>query len=115
MTARRDALFELTDALLCADGPVKTLVGLALAPEHRRGHGALYAGLNHGRLDVDRLRARSLSAPRSSRGEFLAYLGTGAYRIRCELASSCVALVGRAPGDCWSAAGRLARVCWDGS
>jgi hypothetical protein len=27
---------------LCTDGPVKTLVDLALAPEHRRGHGALY-------------------------------------------------------------------------
>jgi hypothetical protein len=27
LTARRDALFELTDALLCTDGPVRTLVG----------------------------------------------------------------------------------------
>jgi hypothetical protein len=33
--------FELTNAPLCADGPVKILVDLALAPEHRRGHGAL--------------------------------------------------------------------------
>jgi hypothetical protein len=40
-TARADALFELADAVLCAEGPVKTLVGLSLAPEHRRGHGAL--------------------------------------------------------------------------
>ncbi|WP_323188038.1 NF041680 family putative transposase [Streptomyces sp. NBC_01264] len=63
MTARGDALFELTDAVLCADGPVKTLVGLALAPEHRRGHGALYAGLNHGRLDVGRLRRALVSVP----------------------------------------------------
>ena len=39
---RRDELFELTDALLCADGPVQSLVGLCLVPEHRRGHGALY-------------------------------------------------------------------------
>ena len=38
---RADELFELTDALLCADGPVQTLVGLCLAPEHRRGHGAV--------------------------------------------------------------------------
>ncbi|MFB7577080.1 hypothetical protein [Streptomyces sp. NPDC056165] len=30
--------------------------GLALAPEHRRGHGALYGGLNHGRIEVARLR-----------------------------------------------------------
>ena len=26
----------------CADGPVRTLAGLSLVPEHRRGHGALY-------------------------------------------------------------------------
>ncbi len=36
LTCRPDALFELTDALLCTEGPVKTLVDLALAPEHRR-------------------------------------------------------------------------------
>src|SRR5690348_16587558 len=51
-----DALFELADAVLCADGPVKTLVGLSLAPEHRSGHGALYDALNAGRIDVARLR-----------------------------------------------------------
>src|SRR4051795_12752201 len=53
---RADELFELTDALLCADGPVHTLVGLCLAPEHRRGHGALYDAVNVGRVDVERLR-----------------------------------------------------------
>ncbi|QCX82419.1 Transposase DDE domain protein (plasmid) [Streptomyces sp. YIM 121038] len=63
LTSRADSLFELTDAMLCADGPVKTLVGLALAPEHQRGHGALYAGLNQGRLDVDRLRRALVSVP----------------------------------------------------
>src|SRR5947207_8167326 len=55
-TARADALFDLADALLCAEGPVKTLVGLSLAPEHRRGHGALYDAVNAGRIDVARLR-----------------------------------------------------------
>jgi hypothetical protein len=40
-TARADALFELDDAVLCAEGPVKSLAGLSLAPEHQRGHGAL--------------------------------------------------------------------------
>jgi hypothetical protein len=30
-TARADELFELTDAVLCTDGPVRTLVELALA------------------------------------------------------------------------------------
>ena len=38
-------MFELTDALLCTDGPVHSLVGLCLAPEHSRGHGALYDAL----------------------------------------------------------------------
>src|SRR3954451_22458998 len=53
---RADELFELTDALLCADGPVCSLVGLCLAPEHRRGHGALYDAVNVGRVDAERLR-----------------------------------------------------------
>ena len=56
MPRRADALFEVGDALLCTDGPVRTLVELALAPEHRRSHGSLYAALNRGDLDVDRLR-----------------------------------------------------------
>jgi hypothetical protein len=30
LTARADALFELTDALLCADGPITPLVKLTL-------------------------------------------------------------------------------------
>ncbi|MCX4808720.1 transposase [Streptomyces sp. NBC_01214] len=63
LLARGDALFELCDALLCTDGPVQTLVDLALAPEHRRGHGALYAGLNQGRIDVARLRRALAGVP----------------------------------------------------
>ena len=43
---RADALFELADAVLCTDGPVTSLVGLSLAAEHRRGHGALYDAVN---------------------------------------------------------------------
>ena len=34
-----DALSELADAMLM--GLARTLAGLSLAPEHRRGHGAL--------------------------------------------------------------------------
>nr|WP_263656627.1 NF041680 family putative transposase [Nonomuraea aurantiaca] len=44
------------EAVLCTDGPVKTLVDPALAPEHRRGHGAQYDGINHGRFDIGRFR-----------------------------------------------------------
>jgi len=63
LTARRDELFELTDAVLCTDGAVKTLVELALAPEHQRGHGALYDGINHGGLDIGRLRRAITDTP----------------------------------------------------
>ena len=31
LTARADELCELADAVLCADGPVKTLAGLSLS------------------------------------------------------------------------------------
>ena len=60
---RADELFELTDALLCAEGPVHSLIGLCLAPEHRRGHGALYDALNHGSLDAGRLRRTLAELP----------------------------------------------------
>lgn len=54
-SARSDALFELGDAVLCADGAVHSLPELSLQPQHRRGHGSLYAALNHGEIDTDRL------------------------------------------------------------
>src|SRR5258705_12552468 len=56
LTARQDEMFELADAVLCADGPVRDLAGLSLIPEHRRGHGALYDAGNQGRIDIARLR-----------------------------------------------------------
>jgi DDE superfamily endonuclease len=55
-TVRGDELFELADSVLCAGGPVRTLAGLSLTPEHRRGHGALYDGVNAGRVEIGRLR-----------------------------------------------------------
>ena len=59
--------------MLCADGPVKTLIGLALAPEHRRGHGALYDALGRGRIEVTRLRATmaGLPLPRTVDGQLV--------------------------------------------
>lgn len=56
LKARADALFELSDVLLCEPGPVRSPVDLSLSPEDRRGHGAIYGGLNHGRIDVEQLR-----------------------------------------------------------
>jgi hypothetical protein len=35
LTSRADALFELADAVLCAEGPVASLAELSLVPEHR--------------------------------------------------------------------------------
>lgn len=56
LRTRADALFELSDAVLCTDGRVTSLVELSLAVEHRRGHGALYDSLNQGRIDIRRFR-----------------------------------------------------------
>ena len=63
LAARGDELFELADAVLCADGPVRTLAGLSLVAEHRRGHGALYDAVNHGRVVIGRLRRALAGLP----------------------------------------------------
>lgn len=73
LTAQADALFELTDAVWCAEGPVTSLVELSLVAEHRRGHGALYDALAHGRIEPARLR-RSLTGlelPRAADGRVI--------------------------------------------
>ena len=73
LTARADELCELADAVLCAHGPVRCLAGLSLAPEHRRGHGALYDAVNGGRIEIARLR-RSLAGlplPRAADGRLM--------------------------------------------
>ncbi len=54
-TRHRDALFALTDAILTA-GLAPSLATLSLQPVHQRGHGSLYGALQHGRMDVERLR-----------------------------------------------------------
>jgi DDE superfamily endonuclease len=51
---RADALFELGDALLCAQA-VSSLPHLSLEPVCRRGWGSVYAALSSGRIDADRL------------------------------------------------------------
>ena len=73
LTRRADALFELAEAMLCADGPVRTLAGLSLAPEHRRGHGALYDAVNAGRIEIGRLRraVAGLPLPRAADGRLM--------------------------------------------
>jgi DDE superfamily endonuclease len=56
LTSRRDALFELADAVACGPGRVTDLARLSLAPEFGRGHGALYDALNAGHAGFARLR-----------------------------------------------------------
>jgi DDE superfamily endonuclease len=55
LTRRADALFELGDALLCAQA-VPSPPHLSLEPVCRRGWGSVYAALARGRVDTERLR-----------------------------------------------------------
>ncbi len=73
LTARADELSELSDAVLCADGPVRNLAGLSLAAEHRRGHGALYDAVSHGGISIARLRrsVAGLPLPRAADGRLV--------------------------------------------
>jgi hypothetical protein len=73
LTARADAVFELTDAVLCADGPVRSLAELSLVGEHRRGHGSAYAAVADGRIDIERLRTAlaTVALPRAADGRLV--------------------------------------------
>ena len=53
---RRDALFELADAILTADGAAPSPAHLSLEASHCRGWGSLYAALDRGRIDEEALR-----------------------------------------------------------
>ena len=63
LTRRGDALFGLADAVLCEDRRVSDLARLSLVPEFGRGHGALYDGLNAGRVEIGRLRVAVAGLP----------------------------------------------------
>ena len=66
-TRRGAALFELADAMLRAQGPVRSPVELSLEPEFRRGHGSVYDALAQGRISSNRLR-RLLVVPAPAGG-----------------------------------------------
>jgi hypothetical protein len=53
---RADALFELADAILAADGAAPSPAHLSLQASHRRGWGSLYAALDRGWIDDEALR-----------------------------------------------------------
>src|ERR1700745_1153965 len=98
LMARADELAELADAGLCADGPGRGLAGLSLAAEHRRGHGALYDAVSHGRVDIGRLR-RSLAGlplPRAADGRLVLAADVGNW-VRPRRAPSPAARVARRP------------------
>lgn len=44
LDTRADVLFELTDTVLCATGPVRSLAELSLEPEHSAGTVACTTG-----------------------------------------------------------------------
>jgi DDE superfamily endonuclease len=56
LTGWGDALFELTDAALCAPGPISSVPALSLDPTFRRSHGSLYKALSQGDIDADQMR-----------------------------------------------------------
>jgi hypothetical protein len=60
---RADALVDLADALLSAQGPVASLPQLSLEPAHRRGWGSTYAALACGWIDAERLRELLARSP----------------------------------------------------
>jgi DDE superfamily endonuclease len=60
---RRDALFELAEAVLCRPGRVLMLAELSLEPECRRGYGAVYDALNCGEVQIGRLRRALAGLP----------------------------------------------------
>ena len=55
LEARADALFELADAVLCADHAVTSLVRLSLEREFTRGHASLCKALPAGKIDEEEL------------------------------------------------------------
>ncbi|MEU2032599.1 transposase [Nocardia amamiensis] len=71
LSRRADAVFDVVDAVLCADGPVRSLPELSLIGEHRRGHGSIYAALDRGRIDIAPLRRALLPLPRAADGRLV--------------------------------------------
>lgn len=67
LTRRGDTLFELADAMLCAQGRVCSPAELSLEPELRRGHGSVYAALDRGLIDVAGLQRLLLSRVAAAR------------------------------------------------
>ena len=123
LTARADALFELADAVLCAEGPVVSLAELSLAGVHRRGHGAMYDGLACGGIDVRRLRwsLASLVLPRGRDRQLAVAIDVTSWprpdaecspgRLHCHAPCRCDGVRQTIPGWPYSVVAALGRGC----
>ncbi|MET8129583.1 transposase, partial [Streptomyces sp. NPDC005231] len=128
LTLRADALFELTDAVLCAGGPVVSLPELSLAGVHRRGHGAMYDALAQGHINVSRLRMAlaGLRLPRGTDGQLSIALDVTAWprpdaecspqRLHCHRPCRCDGVRQTIPGWPYQVAAALGggRSSWTG-
>ena len=107
-------------------GPVTSLVDLTLVAEHRRGHGAMYDALNHGRVEPGGLRATlaSLPLPRASDGRIVLAVdvspwlrsdaATSAQRLFCHVYGRARSASQLIPGWPYSFVAALepGRTCW---
>jgi hypothetical protein len=86
---RRDALFELADAILSADGAAPSPAHLSLQVPHRRGWGSLYTALWRGRLDEEALRKLLACYPLAgAQGEPSVYAVDTSVWPRCDAEAS---------------------------
>jgi hypothetical protein len=86
---RSDALFELADAILTADGAAPSPAHLSLQTSHRRGWGSLYAALDRGRIDDEALRKLLARHPlASAEGEAPVYAVDASVWDRCDAETS---------------------------
>ena len=86
---RGDALFELTDAILTADGAAPSPLHLSLQASHRRGWGSLYAALDRGRIDDEALRKLLARHPLAgAQGEVPVYAVDASVWDRCDAETS---------------------------
>ena len=86
---RKDALFELADAILSADGTAPSPAHLSLQASHRRGWGSLYAALRRGRIDEQALRELLARHPLAgTQGESSVYAVDTSVWPRCDAEAS---------------------------
>jgi len=87
---REDALFELADAILAADGAAPSPAHLSLQASHRRGWGSLYAALDRGRIDDEDLRKLLARHPLAlgGAGEVPVYAVDASVWARCDAETS---------------------------